>query len=200
MRFSVLILGAFLLVGGCRMGPEGNIAAARADAPPRPLASAAASTTVKAPVAAPTAPAPQTAAPAAARPAGPHMDLPDTIAWQTWDAGLAQAKASKKPMMLLVWAHWCPHCRELTPVFRDPEVAALAKSLVMVQQNADESPAWLNEKFDSLYGGYVPRIFFLNADGSVRTDITSGNPQYPYFYVPQRIDALRTSLKRAAGV
>lgn len=173
----------------CRVGPEAAAARAADHPPATPVAPKS------------TAPAPETAAaaikPAAPKPAGPHLELPANVDWQSWEAGLARAKAENKPVVLLVWAHWCPRCRELAPTFGDPEIAELSKQLVMVEQNADDRPAWLSEKFDSLYGGYVPRVFVVRPDGTVRTDITSGNPQYPYFYVPQNKAALAESLKKA---
>jgi thiol-disulfide isomerase/thioredoxin len=173
----------------CRVGPEAAAARAADHPPATPTAPQSA------------APAPATAAaaikPAANKPAGPHLELPANVDWQSWETGLARAKAENKPVVLLVWAHWCPRCRELAPTFGDPEIAELSKQLVMVEQNADDRPAWLSEKFDSLYGGYVPRVFVLRPDGTVRADVTSGNPQYPYFYVPHNKAALVESLKKA---
>lgn len=188
----VFLVGSLSLVA-CRVGPEASAARA-ADHPPATPVS-----TQSPPRAATSAPASAAAAvkPPAARPAGSQVELPANVDWQSWEAGLARAKAENKPVVLLVWAHWCPRCRELAPAFGDAELAELSKSVVMVEQNADDRPAWLSEKFDSLYGGYVPRVFFLRPDGTVRTDITSGNPQYPYFYVPQNKGALVESLKKA---
>lgn len=191
----VAVLGAVSFFAACRMGPEAVaapagarnpaiVASAALAAPPAPVVSAAPKSAAAVAVAKPA-------------PSGPHLELPTNVDWQTWEAGLARAKAENKPVMLMVWAHWCPRCRELAPTFGDPEVAALAKQMVMIEQNADERPAWLAEKFDSLYGGYVPRVFVLRPDGTVRTDITSGNPEYPYFYVPHNKAALIESLKKA---
>jgi thiol-disulfide isomerase/thioredoxin len=174
----------------CRVGPE----AAVAGTPPPVLAVA---TPAPASAPAPVAPRPPTPPASAPKPAGAKVELPANVDWQTWDAGIARARAENKPALLLVWAHWCPRCRELAPVFGQPEIAALAKRVVMIQQNADENPAWLSERFDSQFGGYVPRVFLLRPDGTVRTDITSGNPQYPYFYVPRDSAALVKSLEAA---
>lgn len=189
-KFAALVLS--LSIAACRVGSEASVARA-ADHPP--VANVAASS---APPAKASAPASVAAIkPAPAKPAGPHLELPANVDWQSWEAGLARAKAENKPVVLLVWAHWCPRCRELAPTFGDPEIAELSKQLVMVEQNADDRPAWLSEKFDNLYGGYVPRVFVVRPDGTVRTDITSGNPQYPYFYVPHNKAALVDSLKKA---
>lgn len=133
--------------------------------------------------------------PRIARADGAAFDGP--IHWLPWELGLKDASAHKKPLCLVLYADWCPHCRELAPAWKDPEVVKLAKGLVMVHQNVDERPPWL-ARFGQL-GQYVPRIFFLKPDGSILTDITSGNPRFPYFYQPQHLDALRSSMGRAAG-
>jgi thiol-disulfide isomerase/thioredoxin len=182
---SALVGG--LALAGCRVGPE----AAVAKTPPPALGSAPAAPPSVVRAATPPPPA------SAARPAGKQVELPTNVDWQTWETGMARAKAENKPALLLVWAHWCPRCRELAPVFGQPEVAALAKGMVMIQQNADDRPAWLTEKFDADFGGYVPRVFLLRPDGTVRTDITSGNPQYPYFYVPRDAGALVRAMEQA---
>lgn len=121
------------------------------------------------------------------------------IEWKAWSDGLAAAKSSKKPICLVVYTDWCPRCKELAPVFEEPEMATLAKDFVMIRQDADEKPVWLVEQFNQPYGGYVPRIFFLDADGNVRPEITSGNDRYPYFYTPRGKAALLRSMKQGKG-
>jgi thiol-disulfide isomerase/thioredoxin len=98
--------------------------------------------------------------------------------------------------MVLVYADWCPHCRALGPVFSDPEIEALATHLVMVRQNHDEDPPWL-QPYNEKYGGYVPRIFFFDSTGKIRDDLTSGHPRYPYFYAAEASDLLKRSMRRA---
>ena len=83
-------------------------------------------------------------------------------------------------------------------MFDDPEVAQLVKEIVLIRQDADDRPDWLGEKFDAL-GTYVPRVFFLDHDGKVRAEITSGDTRYPYFYTPQSVGALKAGLKLAAA-
>jgi thiol-disulfide isomerase/thioredoxin len=143
-----------------------------------------------------TTPAPSPTA--AAKPKTNAIEWADSLAWKPWEEASKQAKASQKPMFLLVYADWCPHCRTLKPVFQDPEIAKLSEKFVMVRQDADADSPWLAERVGHL-GGYVPRIYFLAPDGTVKTEITSGNPKFPYFYTPEGIDALKASMKRAAG-
>ncbi|MGK0360629.1 MAG: thiol-disulfide isomerase/thioredoxin [Bradymonadia bacterium] len=115
--------------------------------------------------------------------------------WMDWEAGLAAAKISKKPICLVLYADWCPRCKELAPVFESGEIAKLGKGMVMVRQNIDERPKWL-EQFGSL-GSYVPRVFFFDAEGNIMDDITSAHARYPYFYTPAGRKALETSMRKA---
>jgi protein-disulfide reductase (glutathione) len=120
----------------------------------------------------------------------------NNIAWQTWEAGLAQAKASNKPIMVVVFANWCVHCKKLAPMFDAPELIELSKKFVMIKQNSDEDAAWLQGLRS---GTYVPRVLFLNTDGTLRTDYQSGNRRYPYFYTPEEAGALKGNMRRATG-
>jgi thiol:disulfide interchange protein len=149
------------------------------------------------------APAAQVTAPPArvapARAKASPMQWDDKIPWKSWDEGARLAKASNKPIFLLVYADWCPHCRNLKAVFADAEVQKLAEGMVMIRQDADDDGAtWLSAKVGS-YGGYVPRIFFLAPDGTVKPEITSQNPKFPYFYTPEGIGLLKASMKKALG-
>jgi thiol:disulfide interchange protein len=161
----------------------------------QPAASNAANV-VTAPVAAPPTVAP-TAEPAPLPPSpASGVKWTGTVKWHTWSEGLSIAGKESKPIMVLVYADWCPHCRELGPVFADPEVEALATHLVMVRQNHDEDPSWL-QPYNEKYGGYVPRIFFFDSTGKIRDDLTSGHPRYPYFYAAEASDLLKRSMRRA---
>lgn len=148
------------------------------------------------------APAPQpqhtAAAPAGHAPAA-AISWANSLNWLDYQAGLSAAKASGKPIMLLVYADWCPKCRALAPVFERADVKALAKNLVVVRQNQDDDPAWLEQLSDGR-GSYVPRVIFLNANGAPLKEITSGHPRYPYFYAAENPDALLSSLKQVLRI
>lgn len=126
------------------------------------------------------------------------VQLPESVKWHTWEDGLRQARLQGKPMLVLVYADWCPHCRKLAPVFAEPEVVALARQFIMVKQDHDEQPAWL-APFDREYGGYVPRIFFFDSNGKIKAEVTSGHPRYPFFYAAEQPDNLKRSMRRAVG-
>jgi thiol-disulfide isomerase/thioredoxin len=102
------------------------------------------------------------------------------IDWQGYEAGLARAKAENKPICLVFYTSWCPHCRNYSHVFDDPKVVERAKRFVMVRANADSEPA-LASKF-AKDGGYIPRTFFLAPDGTLEADIHAPRPKFLYFY------------------
>jgi thiol-disulfide isomerase/thioredoxin len=198
------VLPALLLVTGCNIRSNAETpappnareqrAAARAAQPAPKAATVAPATIAQAPASA--APAPITAAPGKKR---GDIEWGGSIQWKTLDEGLAEAKRTNRPVALLIYADWCPHCHELAPVFTRADVAALAEKLVMIRQDSDEAPDWAQEKYGGpKVGDYVPRLFFLRPDGTIREDLVSDNPRYPYFYTPDAVDRLKDSMRKAA--
>ena len=102
------------------------------------------------------------------------------IDWQPYEAGLARAKAQNKPLCLVLYTSWCPHCRNYSHVFDDAQVVERARSFVMVRANADEEAA-LARKY-APDGGYIPRTFFLAPDGTLDPEIHAPRPKFLYFY------------------
>ena len=124
------------------------------------------------------------------------IDWKGPVQWLTWDAGAARATKSNQPMLLIVYADWCPKCRAIAPVFHDKELARLQRQVVMVRQNHDDKPDWLERKFGA-WGSYVPRIFLLGPDGAVWADLNSGHPKYPMFYTPGKKDLIIANMRKA---
>jgi thiol:disulfide interchange protein len=187
---KILALGVWMTVAvaGCRI-EQGSAPAPRANRTLEPApATAPASARAAAPASAPRGEAGEK-----------KVHLPAEVAWQTWEQGLERARTERKPVMLVVYADWCPHCRDMGPVLARPDVVELSKRMVMISQDADERPTWLAERFDAPYGSYVPRVFFLTSEGAVREDLQSGNPKYPYFFAPQAPDQLVGAMRRALG-
>jgi thiol-disulfide isomerase/thioredoxin len=148
-----------LVLGACRADPS-------ADAP------ATGSTSEAAPPAVETA-----AAPAAA--AGETWNAAQ-IDWQPYEAGLARAKAENKPVCLIFYTSWCPHCKTYSRVFDDPRVVAKARNFVMIRLNADDQSE-IARRFTK-DGGYIPRTFFLAPDGTPDFSIHAARDKFLYFY------------------
>jgi thiol:disulfide interchange protein len=102
------------------------------------------------------------------------------IKWQSLDEGLKLAKAEKKPVCLVVFTEWCPHCKNYSGVFHDPKVVEKSKKFVMVRLDQDAAKAETQKYAPD--GGYIPRTIFLAADGTVIADVHAPRDQYKYFY------------------
>lgn len=102
----------------------------------------------------------------------------DSINWVTLD----EARTLGKPTMLLIHKSWCGACKALKPKFAaSAEIAALSAQFSMVNTEDDEEPQGEDYSPD---GGYIPRILFLDSQGSVLKDVINagGSPQHKYFY------------------
>jgi thiol:disulfide interchange protein len=102
------------------------------------------------------------------------------IQWQPYTEGLAAAKEQKKPVCLVFYTDWCPHCGKYSGVFHDPAVIEESKKFVMIRLNKDEN-AEVSAKY-APDGEYIPRTFFLSPSGELDADITEQRPNYKYFY------------------
>ena len=103
------------------------------------------------------------------------------IAWQfPYEAGLARAKELGKPICVVLYTTWCPHCRNYSHVFEDPRVVEKSKSFVMIRANADEAQTIAAKYVTD--GAYVPRTYFLAPDGTADTSIHAPRPKFQFFY------------------
>jgi thiol-disulfide isomerase/thioredoxin len=102
------------------------------------------------------------------------------ISWQPYEAGLALAKKEKKPVCLVFFTEWCPHCTNYAKVFHDPAVVAKAKEFVMIRLDKDQN-AELSNKY-APDGQYIPRTFFLSPAGELEASVHAPRAQYKYFY------------------
>jgi len=113
---------------------------------------------------------------------GPGHGWGDDIDWKTFTEGKAASAETGKPLMLIIHKSWCGACKALKPKFgASAEIAALAKSFVMVNVEDDEEPT--DSQF-SPDGGYIPRILYMSADGKVQPDVYNkeGSDKYKYYY------------------
>ena len=102
------------------------------------------------------------------------------VDWQPYEAGLAKAKQDKKPVLLIFFTEWCPHCANYSKVFHDPKVVEQSKRFVMIRLDRDKNTD-LSKKY-APDGEYIPRTFFLAADGTVDGSVHAARDQFKYFY------------------
>lgn len=102
------------------------------------------------------------------------------IGWKTYDEGLKQAKESNKPICLVLFTEWCPHCTNYAKIFHDSKVVERSADFVMVRIDNDKN-AELSGQF-APDGKYIPRTFFLSPDGKLDPDIQARSDKYKYFY------------------
>ncbi|MCC6645711.1 MAG: thioredoxin family protein [Polyangiaceae bacterium] len=190
MRTSIVAL-ALCLSACCVSGRETD----EGLIPPPPGAAAPATTTATPPARTTARPA---APPAVPQPA-PAPVVGETwggaaIAWRTPAEGLAEAQRTGKPVMLVLFTTWCPHCKNYSRVFEDARVAEASKGLVMVRADADKDEA-TSSKYQP-DGGYIPRTFFLKPDGA-NSGIKASDGRYGYFYDERDPAPLLAAMARA---
>src|SRR5713101_2499322 len=61
------------------------------------------------------------------------------IGWKSYEEGLALAKKERKPICLVFYTEWCPHCRNYSGVFHDAKVVEKAKQFVMIRLDRDKN-------------------------------------------------------------
>jgi protein-disulfide reductase (glutathione) len=117
------------------------------------------------------------------------------IQWMSYEDGLAAAKKTHRPICLIFYTTWCPHCANYSKVFSDPEVAKKSKSFVMIHLDKDK-----NQELSKQYkpdGEYIPRTFFLSADGKLDESLTETRDQYKYFYAENTPANILAGMDRA---
>jgi len=119
--------------------------------------------------------------PLVAQPPQHDADWNDTaIAWRPYAEGLAEAKKEQRPICLIFYTNWCPHCRNYAGVFHDEKVVAEAKGFVMIRLNGDEEKD-ISKQY-AVDGAYIPRTYFLSSDGKLDPSIHAPREKYQYFY------------------
>ena len=102
------------------------------------------------------------------------------VAWQPYDTGLAEAKKDGKPICLVFFTEWCPHCTNYSQVFHDTKVVEKSKKFVMIRLDRNK-----NLELSKQYapdGEYIPRTYFLSPDGKLDPTIHAPRDKYLYFY------------------
>ena len=117
------------------------------------------------------------------------------IDWQGYETGLAAAKKAQKPICLVFYTEWCPHCANYSHVFHDAEVVARSKKFVMIRVDKDKNSE-LSKKF-APDGEYIPRTYFLSTSGELDVGIHAPRDQYKYFYDERNPNSLLGGMDQA---
>uniref|UniRef100_A0A915HYS8 Thioredoxin domain-containing protein n=1 Tax=Romanomermis culicivorax TaxID=13658 RepID=A0A915HYS8_ROMCU len=108
----------------------------------------------------------------------------DDIAWVSLEDGYRLAKEQRKPLFVLIHKTWCHACQNLKKTFAKAKaIQDMAKNFIMVNCEDDEEP-W-EEDFSPDGAKYIPRLFFVDPDGTVLKDVKNPKEefqQYPYYY------------------
>ena len=117
------------------------------------------------------------------------------IAWQPYEKGVAAAKKEGKPICLVFYTDWCPHCTNYSAVFHDPKVVEESKKFVMVRLDKDKHPE-LSRKY-APDGEYIPRTYFLSPAGELDATIHAPREQYKFFYDERVPGSVLTGMDQA---
>lgn len=155
-----------------------------------------------APSAAPVATAAATASTPKPGPRPPRPNVTEDwndggIAWKGYDEGLAEAAKDKKPICLVLYTTWCPHCKAYSHVFHDPRVVEASKKFVMIRLDKDKN-APVSAKY-APDGEYIPRTYFLGSDAKLEPTIHAPRDKYQYFYDENDPTGLLASMTQATA-
>jgi len=131
----------------------------------------------------------------------PAKDIPlpfpwtEKIRWRAFAAGMREARVEKKPVCLVFYTTWCPHCRNFSHVFEDDRVVERARDFVMIRLDADEEVE-LNRMY-APDGSYIPRTLFLAPDGTLERSIHAPNRKHQFFYDERQPEELVVAMQAA---
>ena len=118
----------------------------------------------------------------------------ENVNWIDYEAALAD---TLKPTLVILHKSWCPACKSLKPkILESSEFEKLSGKFSLVNVKEDNPVHDLAEF--NIDGTYIPRVFFLDPDGKVLSDIANanGNPNYKYYHyqVSTILDAMKKVL------
>jgi thiol-disulfide isomerase/thioredoxin len=117
------------------------------------------------------------------------------IDWRPYALGLRDARREKKPIVLVFYTDWCPHCHNYSRVFHDPRLVEVSKRFIMIRVERDGNRE-LSAEYD-VDGDYIPRTFFLQPNGELMKELRKGGSEYRYFLDEYEADELLAMMDRA---
>lgn len=117
------------------------------------------------------------------------------VKWRSYEDGLAEAKQSKKPILLIFYTEWCPHCTNYSKVFHDPKVVAKSKDFVMIRLDSDQNKE-LGKQY-AVDGSYIPRTYFLSSSGTLDPNIHAPRDKFKYFYDEKNPESILAGMDAA---
>ena len=102
------------------------------------------------------------------------------VHWLPYEEGLAAARKEKKPVCLVFFTEWCPHCQNYSGVFHDPKVVEKTKQFVMVRVDNDKGKDVSQQYAPD--GQYIPRTYFPSPAGKLDASIHAPRDKFLYFY------------------
>ena len=110
----------------------------------------------------------------------PPIDWNDAaLDWHSYEEGIEALKATGGKGILIIYADWCPTCKQYSGLFRYTSVIDALEGLTLIRLNMEQQPA-LSRKYN-VDGEYVPRTFALDEDGRIIRDLNAGNPKWRHY-------------------
>ena len=116
----------------------------------------------------------------------------ETVNWIEYDAAIAD---TSRPTLVILHKSWCGACKSLKPkIAQSSDFEQLSAKFSMV--NANEENSIHNLEHFNIDGSYIPRVFFLDPDGQVLSEMTNanGNPNYKYYHY--QVSTILESMKK----
>jgi len=131
-----------------------------------------------------------------------------SVRWHEFEEGMARARESGRPAVVVFYASWCATCHAFAELFSREAVAQAADDVVMVRVDIDVRGD-LNTRL-APDGGYVPRVVPVSPEGTILASAAQarGARAYRYFFAPSEQErfvdflselAARDGAKRSTG-
>lgn len=120
------------------------------------------------------------------------------IEWRPYALGLRDARKANKPIVLVFYTDWCPHCHNYSRVFHDPRLIEQSRAFVMIRVERDGNRD-ISQEYD-LDGDYIPRTLFLNPDATVIEELRLDRSEYRYFLNEYEADETLSMMQKALAL